>query len=258
MKKSSLHFALVQMDIVWENKQANLAYIETQLKNLEAGRVVVLPEMFSTGFSMRVEALAETMDGPTVQKLKTWAAKYGLILTGSIIVRENERCFNRMLWVQPDGRIYHYDKRHLFALAEENAHFTPGHDRVIAQIGGWKILLQICFDLRFPVWQRNVDDYDAMVLVACWPESRIQAWEKLLLARAIENQCYVLAVNRIGLDPSSNYSGHSMVVDPLGKIIHHADSEPHIMRVELQAKKLDSIREKFPFLGFRDSFNLER
>ncbi len=246
------------MDVAWEDKEQNLDYVESRLQKLEAGQIVVLPEMFSTGFSMNTGELAETMEGSTVERMKSLAKEYKLIITGSLIIEDAGKYYNRMLWVQPDGVVHHYDKRHLFTLAEESQHYSAGQERVIAQVGGWKILLQVCFDLRFPVWQRNVEDYDAMIVVGNWPESRILAWEKLLMARAIENQCFVLAVNRIGIDPSTKYSGKSMLINPLGEQVQTADNREEILLSEIHGQDLEKVRSQFPFLSSRDSFILER
>lgn len=252
-----LHITLVQPDIVWEDKKANLSHIETLIKKEEhAGHVVVLPEMFSTGFSMAPAKLAETMDGPTVQWMADTAVKNRCIVTGSIIIEEEGLYYNRMLWVQPDGHIGYYDKRHLFAFAGEHKHYAAGSTRTIAQVGGWKINLIVCYDLRFPVWSRNKDaDYDVLICVANWPQQRSLAWKALLQARAIENMCYVAGVNRVGKDANGNkYNGDSSLYGPLGECIwQHAGSEA-VQSFSLHKDLLDLTRSTYPFLNDADKF----
>ncbi|MEI9909594.1 MAG: nitrilase-related carbon-nitrogen hydrolase [Bacteroidota bacterium] len=211
---STLTITTLQTNLHWEDKAANLRMLEEKINNIPAKtEIVVLPEMFSTGFSMQPEKLAETMDGETVQWMKRIAAAKKIILTGSIIIEEKEKYFNRLIWMLPNGQFGIYDKRHRFAYAGEDAHFTAGTKRLIASVKGWKINLLVCYDLRFPVWARQTSpsnslskgeggiaspEYDILIYVANWPERRIHAWKTLLQARAIENQCYVVGVNRVG------------------------------------------------------------
>lgn len=256
---SQLHITLIQPDIVWEDKAANLAHYETMLSTISGPRhVVVLPEMFSTGFSMAPERLAEPMSGNTVLWMKAMAKQHRCILTGSLIIEEEGRYYNRMLWVQPDGHIIHYDKRHLFAYATEDKHYTGGETRVIAQVNGWRINLMVCYDLRFPVWARNRDaEYDVLLYVANWPEARSLAWRTLLQARAIENQCFTVGVNRVGTDAKgNNYSGDSSVFGPLGEAMwQHAHTEA-VHTITLEKETLSAVREKLPFLKDADKFML--
>jgi predicted amidohydrolase len=254
-----LHITLIQPDIVWEDEAANLHHYTETIGSIQGPRhVVVLPEMFTTGFSMAAERLAATMDGRAVTWMAEMAIRHRCILAGSLIIEEEGKYYNRMLWAQPDGKIAFYDKRHLFGYAEEDKHYTRGDMRVIAQVNGWRINLQICYDLRFPVWARNQgDEYDVLLYVANWPEQRSMAWRTLLQARAIENQCYVVGVNRVGTDGKGHhYSGDSSVFDPLGeKIWQHAET-PACHTVTLQYSRLQQVRTKLPFLNDADKFIL--
>ena len=257
---SSLHISLIQTRLFWEDKAANLMMLEEKINSItQKTEVVVLPEMFSTGFSMNPSVLAETMEGTTVQWMKRIAAEKRIILTGSIIIQENDQFFNRLLWVLPNGTIGHYDKRHRFAFAGEDQHYSNGHKRLIAQVKGWRINLQICYDLRFPVWARQQSDqepeYDVLLYVANWPERRSHAWKTLLTARAIENQSYVIGVNRVGEDGNGIYhSGNSMVVDPLGEVLYHKEHEEDIFTIILEKNILTEVRNKFPFWKDADDF----
>ena len=259
---SSLHISLIQTKLFWEDKNANLWMLEEKINSIsQKTEIVVLPEMFSTGFSMNPPAFAETMDGPTIEWMKKMAAEKKIILTGSLIIQENNQFFNRLLWVLPNGTIGHYDKRHRFAFAGEDQHYSNGHKRLIAQVKGWKINLQICYDLRFPVWARQQSDdepeYDLLLYVANWPERRNHAWKTLLTARAIENQAYVIGVNRVGEDGNGIYhSGNSMVVDPLGEVLYHKEHEEDIFTIILEKTTLIEIRNKFPFWKDADDFHI--
>lgn len=261
----SLTFSIIQTDLVWENKLANLAMLEEKILSItHKTNVVVLPEMFSTGFSMQPELLAEDMKGPTVQWMKKIAAAKKVILTGSLIIEEDGFYFNRLLWMLPNGQYGYYDKRHCFAFAGEDEKYTPGNKRVIASVNGWKVNLQICYDLRFPVWARQSFDataadkeYDVLLYVANWPERRSHAWKSLLVARAIENQCYVVGVNRIGYDGNSIYhSGDSMVVGPLGETLYHKANEEDVFTITLNKETLGEVRTKFPFWKDADGFKI--
>lgn len=257
---SSLHISLIQTQLFWEDKAANLLMLEEKINSItQKTEIIVLPEMFSTGFSMNPSALAETMDGATVQWMKKIAVGKKVILTGSIIIQEDNQFFNRLLWVLPNGTIGHYDKRHRFAFAGEDEHYSNGHKRLIAQVKGWKINLQICYDLRFPVWARQQSEgepeYDILLYVANWPERRNHAWKTLLTARAIENQSYVIGVNRVGEDGKGIYhSGNSMVIDPLGEVLYHKEHEEDIYTIQLEKDTLTEIRTKFPFWKDADDF----
>ena len=254
---SHLNITLIQPDIVWEDKQANLANYEATIAGIaERKHIVVLPEMFTTGFSMAPERLAEPMDGPSVSWMADMAVKHHCILTGSLIIEEGDKYFNRMMWVQPDGAIGHYDKRHLFAYAGEDKHYTPGDTRLITQVNGWRINLIVCYDLRFPVWARNYGDaYDILVCVANWPQKRSLAWKTLLQARAIENMCYVVGVNRVGIDGKGHeYLGESSVFGPLGETLWQHAGTTACHTVTLDKELLQQTRTSLPFLNDADKF----
>jgi predicted amidohydrolase len=223
--------------------------------------------MFSTGFSMKPEILAEKMNGETVQWMKRIAIEKKIILTGSVIIEDpsadshnSKKYFNRLIWMLPTGEYGIYDKRHLFAFADEHQRYSPGNKKLIASVKGWKINLQVCYDLRFPVWTRQSPDdienqYDLLINVANWPDKRRLAWKTLLRARAIENQCFVIGVNRVGEDGNKIfYNGDSAIIDPLGEIIYHKNKVEDIFTYTLQKEKLIEIRNQFPFWRDADSF----
>lgn len=261
---SKLTFTLIQSALHWENREANLKMFDEKIKNIkEKTQVVILPEMFSTGFSMKPEQLAETMSGKTVKWMKKLAAERKIIITGSVIVEENENYYNRLLWMLPNGQCGQYDKRHLFAYGEEDQYYTSGTQRLIASVNGWKINLLVCYDLRFPVWARQQFDqqqgfeYDVLIYVANWPERRVNAWKTLLRARAVENQCYVIGVNRVGKDNNDiYYSGDSMVIDPLGEILYQKEHVEDVFTITLDKESLQQAREKFPFWRDADKFEI--
>ncbi|MDB5202249.1 MAG: aliphatic amidase AmiE [Ferruginibacter sp.] len=238
--------------------------LEEKIRSIpEQTEIVILPEMFSTGFSMNPAAFAEKMDGETVGWMREISAKNKIILTGSVIIEDEGNYFNRLIWMLPNGQCGHYNKRHLFAFAKEDEHYEPGEKRLIASVKGWRINLQICYDLRFPVWarQQKKDDaaeYDLLLYVANWPERRNLAWKTLLCARAIENQAYVVGVNRVGKDGNDIYhSGNSMIVDPLGEVLYHMADDEDIFTITLQKEHVEQVRAKFPFWRDADSFRLE-
>jgi len=263
----TLNITGIQSTLHWEDKKANLQMFEEKIFSIsQPTEIVVLPEMFSTGFSMQPEKLAETMEGETIQWMKKVAANKKIILTGSLIIEENGNYYNRLAWVLPNGQLGHYDKRHLFAYGEEDQHYTPGKKRLIASVNGWKISLLVCYDLRFPVWSRQSThwgpvgtglEYDVLIYVANWPEKRVNAWTTLLRARAIENQCYVMGVNRTGDDGKKiHYAGESMAIDPMGEILYHKKDEEDIFTVTLDKSHLERAREKFPFWKDGDRFKI--
>jgi predicted amidohydrolase len=271
---STLAITTIQTQLHWEDKAANLRMFEEKINSIQDKiEVVVLPEMFTTGFSMKPEVLAENMDGSTVQWMKKIAAAKNIVLTGSVIIEDDGNYYNRLIWMLPNGDVGYYDKRHRFAYAGEDQHYAAGKNRLIASVKGWRINLQICYDLRFPVWGRqspqpkptdgqdhgpSYAEYDVLIYVANWPDRRAHAWKTLLQARAIENQCYVVGVNRIGKDENNNYySGDSMVVDAMGEIMHTKANEEDIHTTNLQKDKLEAIRNKLPFLKDADRFFIE-
>src|ERR1700710_1971381 len=223
---STLTCTLIQTKLFWQNANANRQMLEEKINSIkEKTEIVILPEMFSTGFSMQPEKFAETMNGETVEWMGKIASAKKIILTGSLMIKEDDKFYNRLIWMLPNGEYGCYNKRHLFAYGDEHNHYTAGTKRCIASVKGWKINLQVCYDLRFPVWARQSFDsgqdkseYDVLIYVANWPERRSHAWKTLLCARAIENQCYVVGVNRVGSDGNNlNYSGNTLVIDPLGE-----------------------------------------
>jgi len=260
---SVLNVSLIQANLHWENKEANLRMFEEKLGTLNKTQVVVLPEMFSTGFSMKPELLAEPVTGPSVSWMRRMAAEKKVILTGSLIIEEEGKYYNRLIWMLPNGQYGHYDKRHLFAFAKEDQHYAAGSSRFIASVNGWRMHLQVCYDLRFPVWARQQFgpeqqfEYDVLVYVANWPQRRNHAWKTLLQARAIENQCYVIGVNRVGADGNGiEHSGDSMVVDPLGEVLYHKADAEDVVTVPLDKTHLQGVREKFPFWKDADNFHI--
>lgn len=260
---SSLTLTIIQTDLVFENKAANLERLKVKIENIEQRtEIVVLPEMFTTGFSMQPALFAETMEGETVQWMKEIAETNKIIVTGSIIIEVDGKYFNRLIWMLPNGQLGYYDKHHLFAFGEEDKHYTAGNKRLIASVKGWKINLMICYDLRFPVWSRQQiteteNEYDLLIYVANWPERRSHAWKTLLCARAIENQCYVAGVNRVGKDNKNIYhSGNSLVIDPLGQVLYHMADEEDVFTITLQKEDLDKARTQFPFWKDADVFTI--
>lgn len=256
-----LHVALLQNDIVWEDVKANLKACEIILATLDANvHLAVLPEMFTTGFSMSATQYAEEGEGTTITTLKRWATQFDIAIAGSYIAREGECCYNRGFFVKPNGEVTFYDKRHLFRMGDEGKVFSAGNERVIVEYNGWRIALFICYDLRFPVWSRNVDnEYDVALYVASWPQVRSNVWRTLLLARAIENACYVCGVNRVGEDGMKLiYTGDTMAIDFKGGIINKVpDGEQGVVVVELDGEKLQSFRTKFPTWRDADRFTIE-
>jgi omega-amidase len=257
---SDLTVTLIQSNLQWEDKQANLRMFGEKVHAIsERTNLVILPEMFSTGFSMRPEALAETMDGAAVQWMKKTAAERKVILTGSLIIEEEGQYFNRLVWMLPNGQFGYYDKRHRFAYAGEHQHYAAGTKRLIASVNGWKVNLQVCYDLRFPVWarQEHPQEYDLLIYVANWPERRNHAWKTLLQARAIENQSYVIGLNRVGNDGNNiYYSGDSMIADPLGEVVYHKAHDEDVHTHTLSKEKLEEVRNKFPFWKDADEFRI--
>lgn len=255
-----LRVTIVQSMLHWEQAEANRSMFGEKLAALKgATDLIVLPEMFTTGFSMRSTELAEDMNGPTVAWMRERAKAADAALYGSVIITEEGKCFNRGLFVKPDGEVTVYDKRHLFRFANETDHYSAGKQRVVVEWRGWRILLQVCFDLRFPVFARNRGDYDAILYVANWPEVRRFPWSQLLIARSIENQVYVVGVNRVGMDALGNhYSGDSVVLDPRGAVLAAIEpSQEGVSTVTLDGAALEDFRKKFPVALEADGFELK-
>ncbi|MCH7412919.1 amidohydrolase [Belliella sp. R4-6] len=260
--KPNLKIALIQTDLYWHDKTANFSMLEEKIWEID-GEVdlIILPEMFSTGFTMEVKEYGEPMNFTACKWLKQMAAQTGAVVTGSVIIKEGDDYYNRMLWACPDGELMHYDKRHLFRMANEDEHFSMGQERRIFQIKGWNILPQICYDLRFPVWSRNTSkdgkmDYDISIYIASWPKPRISAWDILLQARAVENLVYSIGVNRIGEDGNGVlYSGNSAVYNFKGDQLMFSKDQEQTLIVELNFEALNSFRQKFP--AWKDSDNFQ-
>ncbi len=255
-----LQVTIVQTSLYWEDKEKNMAMLGEKLDELESpGDLILLPEMFTTGFSMNSSELAETEEGPTVSWMREQAQKTGAVLAGSFIASEKGHAYNRMVWMPPTGSHETYDKRHLFRFAGETEYYSPGQTRKIVSLKGWRIQLSICFDLRFPVWLRNRQDHDLLLCNANWPEPRRNAWRTLLRARAIENQVYVVGVNRVGKDGKElAYAGDSAVIDPKGEGISKTHPyEESIETVALSWGELERFREKFPIHQEADPFTLD-
>lgn len=253
-----LKVCLVQADLVWEDKAANLAHLEDLLVEKQPkSDLIVLPEMFATGFSMNTVTTWSSMDGPEVVWMQRMAATHKAVVGGSLNIKEEDACYNRFLLVSNEGVIGQYDKRHLFGMAKESTYFRAGEDRLICRIGDWKVNFLICYDLRFPVWSRNDVDYDALVYVANWPDRRAYAWRQLLIARAIENQAFVLGVNRVGEDGNAiHYRGDSAVIDPMGSVLWSYEENEIVHEHFLKADTLEQIRLKLPFLADRDRYKI--
>ncbi|CAH9051668.1 Omega-amidase YafV [Pseudoalteromonas holothuriae] len=253
-----LKLSMLQLDLVWQDAAANRAAIEQQLETVSGRDLIVLPEMFSTGFDMKPAGIAEGTDGETVAWMKSIAQQHDAVICGSMMMQVDNKYVNRFLWVTPKGEVSHYDKRHLFKFAGEDAQYSAGTERAIFQLGQWRIAPFICFDLRFPVWSRNLDcQYDVALYVANWPKARSLQWKSLVPARAIENQSYVVALNRVGVDGNEvAYSGDSMVVDPLGETLLYAANKEVVLNIELDLPELLEVRRRFPFLQEADGFTL--
>lgn len=251
-----LFTAIIQTQLSWEDIGQNLDHFTKRIKRIDqAVDLILLPEMFTTGFTMQPEKVAETMDGKTVQWLQKTASECEAAISGSVVIKENGKYFNRLFFVRPDGNIEHYDKRHTFTLAGEDKVYTAGMKQLLVQYKGWRIFPLICYDLRFPVWSRNTVDYDLVFYVANWPKPRIAAWDTLLKARAIENMSYSIGVNRIGKDPKNTYNGHSAAYDALGQTISTiAPDKDSVEVITLVKNHLATTRKKFRFLEDGDEF----
>jgi predicted amidohydrolase len=251
-----INVTLIQSDIIWEDRISNLKKYQEKINQIESTDLIILPEMFTTGFSMSPKGISENINGETIQWMKDNASKMNSAICGSIIIEEDGRYFNRFIWINPDGSIHHYDKRHLFSFAGENENYTPGNEKIIIEYKGWKICPLICYDLRFPVWSRNSEDYDLLIYVANWPDKRKLAWKSLLIARAIENQCYVIGVNRVGEDSKNYYSGDSSLINALGETLYTNSHIEEIYSTTISKYDLNKIRTQLPFLNDKDNFKI--
>lgn len=255
-----LKIAILQVNLKWEDARENRSLFTKEIEALsDEVELIVLPEMFTTGFSMNAKVLAEETDGATLQWMREMAKQKKSAITGSVIIEENGQYYNRLFFVFPDGSYKKYDKRHTFTLAGEDKTYSAGKERLIVEYKGWKICPLICYDLRFPVWARNTEDYDLLIYVANWPKKRVAAWDALLKARAIENMAYCIGVNRVGIDGDGyEYNGHSAVYDCLGKILTEENAEePFVKELSLNKEQLQKTRHQLKFLQDRDEFTLK-
>lgn len=241
------------MDIAWGDCQGNVRRVDAMIDNAPEADLYILPEMFSTGFAAAPEGMAESENGKTVEWMRRKAVAKDAAIAGSLAIKSGGRYFNRLYFVKPDGEVTTYDKRHLFSYAGENLHYTRGEERVIVEWRSVRIMLQVCYDLRFPVFSRNNGDYDMIIYVASWPTSRIKVWDTLLHARALENQCYVAGVNRVGRDPNCEYCGNSLIISPYGEDLAVCGSgEESAKTAEIEMEMLRSFRKKFPVIDDAD------
>lgn len=253
-----MKIVILQTDIYWANPKKNLECAEEMLKKYAEVDLFVLPEMFSTGFCTQPQGIAEPVESESLVWMKRVAAERNCAIAGSVAIEDGGKFFNRFYFVHPDGLVQSYDKKHLFTYGGEHKQFTPGTERVIVSYKGVRFLMQICYDLRFPVWSRNRGDYDVALYVASWPVPRIEAWKALLRTRAIENQCYVVAVNRVGEDPNCSYCGGSEVINPYGKTIAVCeDYKVCGAEAVIDMDVLEDFRKKFPVLTDADDFCLQ-
>ena len=250
--------ALIQTDIIWENPAENRSVLEAKINSITNDiDLLILPEMFTSGFTMNPSSVAETMQGTTIFWLKNIAKAKNCAITGSLVITENKNFYNRMVFVFPDGEIQYYDKKHLFTLAGEDKVYTSGTEKVLVNYNNWKICLQVCYDMRFPVFSRNTENYDLLIYVASWPKVRTNAWDILLKARAVENISYVIGVNRIGTDNNNfEYIGHSQIIDELGNFIIKPTENEGVFIADLEKNKMIETRKKLNFLEDRDYFDL--
>jgi omega-amidase len=254
----NLSVAIIQTELKWEDIDENLLRLTEKLNQVSDTDLIILPEMFSTGFTMNAKLVAERESGKAVNWLIKMATSKNTAITGSLVIEENGNYYNRLFFVFPNGKYETYDKKHLFTLAKEHEHYSGGSEKIIVNYKGFKICPLVCYDLRFPVWIRNVEEYDLLIFVANWPNKRVKAWDALLKARSIENMCYTIGVNRVGLDGNDHlYSGHSAVYDALGEKISKENKETEfIEKVTLSLESVAKTRKEFGFLRDRDAFNL--
>ena len=252
-----MNVAIVQAHLEWENVPVNLKLFNKRIAAIEGANIIVLPEMFASGFTMKGKERVAPFYEAVYQCMQEWAREKDALIMGSTVYFEDEHYYNRLLVAFPDGKILHYDKKHLFTYGGEHHRFTAGRERVVVEFRGVRILLQICYDLRFPVWARNRKDYDVALYVASWPTPRVEAWLALLRARAIENQCYVAGVNRVGTDPSCEYCGGTLMIDPYGRTVAACEQgRVDAVTVEVDRDGLADFRRKFPVLDDADDFTL--
>ena len=256
--KTHLNITLIQSDLFWENVNSNLSNFGKLISNIIGADIILLPEMFNTSFSPKSSHLAESMDGKTVNWMKDISKIKGCAIVGTLMIKEEESIFNRLVWISKNGAIYTYDKHHLFSLIKEEKYISKGKNRLIIELEGWKICPLICYDLRFPVFSRNDVEYDILIYLANWPAKRIDAWDTLLKARSIENQCYTIGVNRVGKDGNEiPFNGHSKVFDAFGKKLFSAtENKEEVLHFQISLSDLKLKRRQMNFLQDRDNFSL--
>ena len=257
--KELLNITLIQSNLFWEDVDANLSHFDNLLSDVKETDIILLPEMFNTAFCLKSTHLAEAMEGKTISWMKEIAKQKNCAITGTLMIKENGKVYNRLVWILENGEIYTYDKHHLFSLLKEERHIEKGVGRLIIEVDGWKICPLICYDLRFPVFSRNNVGYDVLIYLANWPVKRIDAWDTLLKARAIENQCYTIGVNRVGKDGNGTpFNGHTKVFDAFGKeLLSATENKVEVLQINLSLDDLKLKRRQMNFLQDRDEFILQ-
>ena len=257
--KENLNLSLIQSHIFWEDVDKNLSLFERLISKISQTDIILLPEMFNTAFCPKSNHLSEKMDGKTINWMQEISKQKNCAIAGTLMITENEKVFNRLVWISASGEIHTYDKHHLFSLIKEERYISKGKGRLIVEEEGWKICLLICYDLRFPVFSRNDVDYDVLIYLANWPIKRIDAWDTLLKARSIENQCYTIGVNRIGEDGNGfHFNGHSAVFDAFGKeVLSSTENKEEVLQIEISLDDLKLKRRQMNFLQDRDKFTLQ-
>tara|TARA_B100000287_G_scaffold415370_2_gene448895 strand:+ start:387 stop:1163 length:777 start_codon:yes stop_codon:yes gene_type:complete len=257
--KNKLQITIVQANLHWKNKKQNLSHFTKLLTNVDVTDIIILPEMFNTGFCPKETFLAETMNGSTIKWMKSISIQKKCAIAATLMIREREKIYNRFVFINEENEIFYYDKKHLFSLSDEDKYITNGDNLSIIKYKDWRICLQICYDLRFPVFSRNTSNYDLLIYSANWPIKRIDAWDTLIKARAIENQCYTVGVNRIGLDGNNfSFPGHSTISDPMGKtIVAMNEAREQVATISISKSRLLEIRKRYPFLADRDNFTID-
>ena len=256
--KQNLNLSLIQSNLVWEDVTANLSHFEELISSIKDPDIILLPEMFNTSFCPKSKHLAESMEGKTINWMKDISKTKDCAIAGTLMIKESKNIFNRLVWISKKGIVYTYDKHHLFSLIKEEKYITKGKQRIILELEGWKICPLICYDLRFPVFSRNDVEYDVLIYLANWPVKRIDAWDTLLKARSIENQCYTIGVNRVGEDGNEiPFNGHSKVFDAFGKELFSAtENREEVLQFEISLDDLKLKRRQMNFLQDRDNFSL--
>ncbi len=253
-----LTISFIQEQLSWHDPSANRDRFSERIKTLPVTDLILLPEMFTTGFTLEAASQAEKMDGETVSWMQQMAHESRAVVAGSVVIEQDGACYNRLVWMRPDGTYQYYDKRHLFRMAKEHHHYADGQQRLVVEVNGWKVCPLICYDLRFPVWSRNSEQFHLLLYLANWPAARSHHWRSLLPARAIENQCYVAGVNRVGSDGNGiSYCGDSTVINPQGEVLAAANDGADCYTCTLSYSELEHYRERFPAHLDADHFSIE-